>query len=205
MKDMTSLLTQLGILAMIVTAVIVGMQRFTRFSTRMTAALAIVLGPSIGVLMHHSAYLDFAAAPEPKGTLLAAAWGLVASMAGAGITNVNLAHAVKPPPNGAMVLLCALLIGGPAMAAPGFVDNLFLAPSLSYNGHSGGALGLAYQHPATRVVFSLQAAYTYDRDAGGTVPFRVGCNTYAVPWTHAGGGQLGAVVGVLIPFGKRTP
>lgn len=80
--------------------------------------------------------------------------------------------------------------------------DFFAYPSISYNGKLGGALGAAYQHPGSRVVVSLQAGYGYDKSYSGTAPFTVGCNTFAVPWSTTGEGQLSVVFGTMIPLGK---
>jgi len=99
MNDITIYLVGLGVLAGIVAAIVAGLQRWTTFSTRTNALVTLALGPCVGVLLHYSGFLELAVG-EPKNTILSAAWGLVASMAGAGISNANLLHAVKPPAEG---------------------------------------------------------------------------------------------------------
>jgi hypothetical protein len=94
---MTELLATLGIVAGIVASLIAALRAKTTASPRVVAILSIALGPVVGMLVHSSGYLDFTGALGGKAYLLSAAWGLVASFAGAGITNANLLHAIAPP------------------------------------------------------------------------------------------------------------
>jgi hypothetical protein len=94
---MTELLATLGTVAGIVAALIAGLRAKTTASPRIVAIGSVLLGPATAMLVHASGYLDFAGTVGGKAYLLAAAWGLVSSFAGAGITNANLLHAIAPP------------------------------------------------------------------------------------------------------------
>lgn len=96
MEALTSYLAALGGVSVIVAALITGLQAKTTLSKRVVAVLSIALGPVVAMLMHYSGFLELAA-DEPRNTILSAVWGLVASLAGAGLTNANLLHAIAPP------------------------------------------------------------------------------------------------------------
>lgn len=95
-QDMTSYLTALTGTAAVAGALVTGLQRWTTLSPRVTNLLNLVFGLGAGVLFHYSGFLELAAG-EPRNTILSAVWGLVASAAGAGVTNTNLLHILKPP------------------------------------------------------------------------------------------------------------
>ena len=97
MNDMIEYLAVLAAVGGIVTATITGMRAKTTVSARGIAILAIVLGPVVAMLAHASGFLDLADVADPLDYALSAVWGLVASFAGAGLTDANLFHAVAPP------------------------------------------------------------------------------------------------------------
>lgn len=86
---MTSYLAALGGVAAVVAAVLAGMQKLTPISGRAQLVIVLVLGPMLGVLFHYSGFLELAP-EEPRNTILAAAWGLIASLAGTGLSDSNV-------------------------------------------------------------------------------------------------------------------
>ncbi len=89
MTDMTSNLAALGVVSAIVAAFLGGVQKYTTLPGRSALIIVTVLGPAVGVLLHYSGWLELAK-EEPRNTILAAAWGLIAAVAGAGLTDHNV-------------------------------------------------------------------------------------------------------------------
>lgn len=97
MNQFLAYLAVLGVVGGVVTLTVGGVKAKTTLSPRMVALLAIVVGPGLAALAHASGFLDLPDVADPMDYALSCVWGLVASFAGAGLSDANLLHAVKPP------------------------------------------------------------------------------------------------------------
>jgi hypothetical protein len=97
-SNATELLMVLALLAGVVAGIVAGLRKWTILSPRVVAAVTMVFGIVVGVLVHYTGIFGvLSGADEPKGVILAGAWGLLASIAGKGFTTASALDVFKKP------------------------------------------------------------------------------------------------------------